>query len=72
MLGAMATRMCIEQVAADGLRDLRIAANLTQQDLAGLAGLSLNTVSRIESGRVQPTRGTLRLLAIALAEARES
>jgi transcriptional regulator with XRE-family HTH domain len=45
------------------LRDLRENAFLDQQELADLAGLSLSTIQRLESGRAQPRRKTARKLA---------
>jgi len=48
------------------LRAARSQRGLTQEALAYRAGLSLATIARAESGRATPTRGTCRLLAIAL------
>jgi transcriptional regulator with XRE-family HTH domain len=45
---------------------LRQEQGLTQVDLAYLAGLSVGTISRIESGKARPHRATLRALAAAL------
>ena len=39
---------------------------MTQQDLAGQAGLTLTTVSRLENGRTRPRPRTIRGLAKAL------
>jgi transcriptional regulator with XRE-family HTH domain len=48
----------------DELRRARLAAGLTQRELAALAGTSQATVSAYESGRKQPSVATLgRLLA---------
>jgi predicted transcriptional regulator len=54
-------------VAAD-LKCRRETAGLTQEELAARAGITAGTVRRIEKGHVQPTRGTMRLLALALVE----
>ncbi len=50
------------------LREARWQSGLTQEELAGRAGLSVRTISDIERGRVAcPRAATLRLLADALA-----
>ena len=49
-----------------GLRTLREERMLTQQELASQAGLTVTTVSRIETGKVQPGIRTIRSLAGAL------
>jgi transcriptional regulator with XRE-family HTH domain len=52
---------------ADALRGLRAAAGLTQEELAGAAGLSPRAVSNLERGLVTiPHKDTVRLLADAL------
>jgi transcriptional regulator with XRE-family HTH domain len=52
---------------AGELRKLRTAARLTQEELAGAAGLSLRAVSDLERGMVTtPHKDTVRLLADAL------
>ena len=49
------------------LRDLRREAGLTQEELAGAAGVGLRSVSDLERGRVSvPQKETVRLLADAL------
>lgn len=48
------------------MRAARASAGLTQDELAELAGVTLQTVSRIECGRRDPTIKTLRELARAL------
>lgn len=47
------------------LRDLRISRAWTQTDLADHADLDLQTVSRIETGKVRPRPSTVRRLADA-------
>lgn len=46
------------------LRRHRIRRNLTQQDLAHEAGVSVDTVKRIESGRAIGTDNLLRVLRV--------
>jgi tetratricopeptide (TPR) repeat protein len=58
------------EVAADGtwLRSCRQAAGLSQEELAGRAGLSVRAVRNLERGRVEcPHPGSLERLADALA-----
>jgi tetratricopeptide (TPR) repeat protein/transcriptional regulator with XRE-family HTH domain len=50
------------------LRRYRLAAGLTQEELAGRSGLSVRAISAIENGRTtSPYRRSVRLLADALA-----
>ncbi|MFF5231230.1 ATP-binding protein [Dactylosporangium sp. NPDC000521] len=52
---------------AAALRTRRLARGLTQEELAGRAGLGVRTLRELERGRVaRPQRGTLALLADAL------
>lgn len=48
------------------VRALRLQAELTQEELAVRAGVSLFTISRIENRRNTPTRATQRAIARAL------
>lgn len=48
------------------LKELRTGRLLTQQELAAKAGVSLNTVNRIERGQLEPRFSTVRKLASAL------
>jgi transcriptional regulator with XRE-family HTH domain len=48
------------------VREFRLQMDYTQEDLAQASGVSVFTVSRIESGKNQPTRLTRRALAKAL------
>ncbi len=50
----------------DRLKDLRIRRALTQQELAEKAGISQNTLNRIELNKAEPHMSTLRKLARAL------
>ena len=55
------------------LRAARLARGITREELAVVAGVAgLDRVARIERGDVQPHRGTMRLLDIALAHTRET
>jgi transcriptional regulator with XRE-family HTH domain len=48
------------------LRDLRIAAGLSQEQLANLADIPLSQVGRIERGETNPTLSTIHVLATGL------
>ncbi len=49
------------------LKDIRIAMNITQKELAKKSGVSRAIISGIESGRISiTTTGTIRKLASAL------
>jgi transcriptional regulator with XRE-family HTH domain len=48
------------------LKTARERALLTQEELAAKAGLGLPTISRIETGKVEPQFRTIRKLAKAL------
>jgi transcriptional regulator with XRE-family HTH domain len=48
------------------LRELREKAGLTQQALAGRAGLSLSYVAKLEQGKATPSWPTVKALAKAL------
>lgn len=48
------------------LRAERHRQGLAREELAHRCGLSAGTIYRVEQGRQAPTRGTRRLLAIAL------
>jgi len=51
----------------DRLKNLRVRRALTQQELAGRAGVGKNTVNRIERNEGEPHMSTLRKLAKALS-----
>ena len=57
-------------ILARGLIRDRLAAGLTQRELARLAGLRAETLSRIESARHSPTEETVRRIDRALAQVR--
>ena len=48
------------------LKDKRIRAGFTQQELADASGLTQTTIARIENDRTEPEVSTLRKLAKAL------
>jgi len=48
------------------LRELRVAAGLTQAELAEKAGISVNFISLVERGLKSPTLSTMERLAAAL------
>ncbi len=48
------------------LRSLRQAQGRAQEDLAHAAGISVNSLRRIESGQTNPTWTTVRNIATAL------
>ena len=50
----------------NNLRRLRESKALSQRDLAALAGLSVTTVNRVETGLRRPIPSTVRKLAQAL------
>ena len=55
-------------IARDIIRD-RLAAGLTQKELARLAGLRPETLSRIEAGKNTATEETIKLIGSALKKA---
>ncbi len=58
--------MDLKQVLAKNLRRIRHERDLTQEDVAGLTGLSLRYVGSIERGRVSASVTVLGKLATAL------
>lgn len=48
------------------LKEVRKQNNLTQKELAGLVGVSRNTISSIETGQYNPNAKLALILAIAL------
>jgi transcriptional regulator with XRE-family HTH domain len=50
----------------DRLKALRIEQALTQEELADRAGVSTNTVARLERNETEPHMPTVRKLAVAL------
>src|SRR5271167_3453133 len=56
----------VQDVLAANLRRLRIARSLSLSELARATGMSKATLSSVESGRCNPTVGTIASLASAL------
>ena len=50
------------------LRRKREAIKMSQQEVAHKAGIRIETISRIESGRANPTIGTVKRILKALGE----
>ena len=48
------------------LKEVRIAAHLSQNELADMVGVSRNTISSIETGQFNPTAKLALVLCIAL------
>ena len=61
----MATMEAVVHIG-ERLRQLREERALRQEDLAELAGVGKNTISRIERNRTEPHMSTVRKLADAL------
>ncbi len=60
-------RLCYNPAVMDGkLRRIREKRLLTQEELARLSGLTLWTISRIETGAHKPRFSTIKRLAQAL------
>ena len=70
--GERPAKAAIQTVIARSLIRRRTAAGLEQKQLAALAGVRAETISRIESGRYRPQHATMERLDRALAEAVES
>jgi DNA-binding XRE family transcriptional regulator len=67
--GERPAREAVLAVIARSLIRRRTGAGLEQKELASLAGLRPETISRIESGRYRPQRATMERLDRALARA---
>jgi transcriptional regulator with XRE-family HTH domain len=63
----MPTMVSEPEVLAERVKCLRLAAKMTQQQLAGAAGIALTALAQIEQGvTTDPRLSTLRALARAL------
>lgn len=58
--------MATKLVLKNNLRKVRTSRGLSQAQLAGLVGVSRNTISSIETGQYQPTAKLALTLCIAL------
>lgn len=58
--------MTIQQQISKRVRDLRIKRDLTQEQLADLAGISPNFLNRIENGKEKPSFETIEGISKAL------
>lgn len=54
------------RVIGDRIRAARVAARLTQEEVAGRCGLDRKTVNRLEQGRTSPLLDHLLLIADAI------
>lgn len=54
------------KIVGENIRRLRLAAGLSQEELAGEAGIAMRHLGRIERGEVSPTVDMLGKLAGAL------
>lgn len=50
----------------NNLKEARLAANLSQAQLAEMVGVSRNTISSIETGQLNPTAKLALIICIAL------
>ena len=53
-------------ILKNNLKKMRTQANLSQQQLADMVGVSRNTISSIETGQFNPTAKLALVLCIAL------
>ena len=55
-----------QEIVANQLRKLRTDAELSQDNLAQLAGIDRKTINRIENGHFSPTLDTITRLCVVL------
>jgi len=55
-----------QEVVAEQLRKQRLNAELSQDNLAQLAGIDRKTINRIENGHFSPTLDTITRLCVVL------
>ncbi|MSM40973.1 MAG: helix-turn-helix domain-containing protein [Geobacter sp.] len=53
-----------EQILGEQIRTLRLMLNLDQRELAAQAGIALNAVKRLESGKTSTTRSLISVLRV--------
>lgn len=68
--GERPARASVQAVMARSLIRRRTEARLEQKELAAMAGVRAETISRIESGRYRPQRATMERLERALDKAK--
>ena len=56
------------QIVATWLKENRIKADLTQENLATLAGIDRKTINRIENGHFSPSVDTMTRVAFVLGK----
>lgn len=54
----------IQQRIGGKVRSIRLKQNITQQDLSNLAGVSVSTLKKIESGHISSFGSLLRLMRV--------
>jgi transcriptional regulator with XRE-family HTH domain len=67
-LDAAAERVAVEMALSGEARRLRLAAGLTQMDVALLVGTDQSTISRLERGRHLPLESTTKRYGRLLIE----
>ena len=53
-----------EQILGGQIRNLRLTLNIDQRELAAQAGIALNAVKRLESGKTSTTRTLISVLRV--------
>lgn len=56
----------LKKLLGKRIREIRVARNLTQEDLSELTGIGASSISKIESGHFHPTDENLERIAKAL------
>ena len=56
----------LKKLLGKRIREIRIARNLTQEDLSELTDIGASSISKIESGHFHPTDENLEIIAKAL------
>lgn len=56
------------QIIAEWMRDSRLNANLSQEQLANLADIDRKTINRIENGHFSPSLDTMTRVAVVLGK----
>ena len=66
-----AVEVPVEMAIGEAVREARVAAGLTQSQLAGAAGIDQSDLSKIERGAANPSVRTLQRLAAGMGKALE-